>query len=143
MLQVRQGAEVLTLKLEKQQVAGLSQLLVELLSDLPAPEEPEPAPGLDEPVVADWAVGTLALSYDSGADRVIIVAEELAAEPSEMDPDANGARIGLTRSQCLALAELGTKLVASGRPLCSLCGYPLDPQGHSCPKTNGHRAPTL
>jgi hypothetical protein len=22
-----------------------------------------------------------------------------------------------------------------------LCGYPLDPRGHACPRTNGHHAP--
>jgi hypothetical protein len=34
-------------------------------------------------------------------------------------------------------------LVEQGRPPCPLCGYPLDPEGHACPRTNGHRAPSL
>jgi hypothetical protein len=31
-------------------------------------------------------------------------------------------------------------LVAAGRPPCELCGRPKDPAGHTCIKTNGHRA---
>jgi hypothetical protein len=37
----------------------------------------------------------------------------------------------------------GATLVATGRAACPLCGYPLDPRGHVCPKTNGHRPPRL
>jgi uncharacterized repeat protein (TIGR03847 family) len=40
-----------------------------------------------------------------------------------------------------ALAIAVTRLVEAGRPLCPLCGGPLDPQGHDCPRTNGHRPP--
>ena len=32
----------------------------------------------------------------------------------------------------------GARVVASGRPPCPLCGQPLDPQGHICPRRNGH-----
>jgi hypothetical protein len=30
------------------------------------------------------------------------------------------------------------RIVAAGRPPCPLCGAPLDPQGHICPRRNGH-----
>jgi predicted amidophosphoribosyltransferase len=29
--------------------------------------------------------------------------------------------------------------VAAGRPICSMCGQPIDPEGHFCPRKNGHR----
>jgi hypothetical protein len=35
----------------------------------------------------------------------------------------------------------GWDLVRAGRPACPLCGNPMDPEGHSCPRTNGHRSP--
>jgi hypothetical protein len=28
------------------------------------------------------------------------------------------------------------ELVAGGRPPCPLCGGPLDPEGHACPRLN-------
>src|SRR5918911_1512081 len=40
------------------------------------------------------------------------------------------------------LADLpahAAELVSAGRPPCPLCGRPLDPQGHMCIKTNGHK----
>ena len=47
----------------------------------------------------------------------------------------------LTKEWAGALAIAVTRLVDAGRPLCPLCGGPLDPRGHDCPRTNGHRPP--
>ena len=41
----------------------------------------------------------------------------------------------------LALARHGEAVVGRGRPRCQFCGNPMDPEGHVCPATNGHRAP--
>ena len=53
------------------------------------------------------------------------------------------ARFLATREQMAALAIRATRLVEAGRPPCPLCGYPLDPSGHQCPRTNGFRPPRL
>jgi uncharacterized repeat protein (TIGR03847 family) len=146
-LQARQGDELVTLKVEKQQVGALSQLLAELLEDLPTVGElpAEEALELEEPVLPEWPIGTLRIEYDREADQVILVAEEVTEVDDEGDPAETGgiARIGATREQVAALVRRGSELVEAGRPLCPLCGYPLDPGGHSCPRTNGHRPPTL
>jgi uncharacterized repeat protein (TIGR03847 family) len=146
-LQARQDDQLVTLKLEKQQVRALADAVVELLADLPAvgPVVPDKDLELEEPVLAEWPVGTLRLTYDSDNDQVVLVAEEIAELDEEGEPVAAGgiARMGATRQQMAALARRGTELVEAGRPLCPLCGFPLDPGGHSCPRTNGHRAPTL
>jgi uncharacterized repeat protein (TIGR03847 family) len=183
-IQVRQESQLITLKLEKQQVAAIAQFLAEILSDLPAAAEEEVATGsaaaLVEPALAEWTVGGLQLSYDSVIDRIIILAEEITFEPDpaelsdptdptaptdpadptysgdpgaptdptdpithpemqEPDPDLGAARIGLTRAQAATIARVGAELVTSGRPACGLCGRPMDPEGHSCPRTNGHK----
>ncbi len=139
LLQAREGAELVTLKVEKQQVAALSEYLGNLLGDLPdpGPLPPDDDLELEEPSEPEWVVGTLGLSYDNDSDRVIMVAEESVAG----DEEPAMARFGATREQVAALAVRGAQLVASGRPPCPLCGYPLDPSGHTCPKTNGHRPP--
>ncbi|HLI16543.1 MAG TPA: DUF3090 family protein [Acidimicrobiales bacterium] len=138
-LQARQGAELLTLKLEKQQVAALSQRLGELLQRLPrAGELPADAAGTLEAFgEADFVVGALALAYDARDDRIVVLAEELVGE----DEEGAEARLALTREQAGALAIEGVRLVEAGRPPCPLCGFPLDPRGHACPRTNGHRPP--
>jgi uncharacterized repeat protein (TIGR03847 family) len=60
-LQARQDDQLVTLKLEKQQVGALAQLLTELLDDLPAlgPLPADSVLGLEEPVLAEWPVGTM------------------------------------------------------------------------------------
>jgi uncharacterized repeat protein (TIGR03847 family) len=146
-LQARQDDQLVTLKLEKQQVGALAQLLAEMLDDLPAvgvlPADEELQ--LEEPVLAEWPVGTLRIDYDRDSDQVVLVAEEVLEVDEEGVPTATGgiARFAATREQVAALARRGAALVEAGRPPCPLCGYPLDPGGHSCPRTNGHRPPTL
>jgi uncharacterized repeat protein (TIGR03847 family) len=140
-LQVRQAQQLVALKLEKQQVAALAQLMAELLSDLPVSETPPiPAADLEEPVLAEWPVGAMGLAYDQALDRVVLLAEEVAADDDEpTEPGDDGvARIAITRGQAAALVIKATQLVSSGRPTCPLCGNPMDPAGHSCPRTNGH-----
>lgn len=151
-LQIRQAQQLVTLKLEKQQVAALAQLLAEMLSDLPAAEgPPTQATDLEEPVLAEWPVGDMQLSYDTTLDRIVILAEEVSAaegmgaeqpddEPAggELSRDDGVARIAITRGQAAALIIRSAQLVAAGRPTCPLCGNPIDPTGHSCPRTNGH-----
>lgn len=137
LLQARHGLELVTLKLEKQQVAALAEYLGRLLSELPRPGALPEGLELEEPSDPRWVVGTIGLSYDEVSDRVLLVAEEAVAEGEE----AATARFGATREQVAALAVRGTELVQAGRPPCPLCGYPLEQGGHSCPKTNGHRPP--
>lgn len=147
--QVRQDNQVVSLKLEKQQVVllagGLSRVLADLAAPSRTPDEHELA--LEEPVEPEWVVGTMQLGYDPSTDRIVLVAREF--RPSEegeaeaqLGPDDGQMRVMLTREQAAGVVEHGKRLLSRGRPLCPLCGYPLE-EDHSCPKTNGHRAPTL
>ena len=147
--QARQDDQLLTLKLEKQQVAAIAQFLAEILADLPAVEgEAEGGDdALVEPVLAEWPVGSLQLAYDSTADRIVILAEEIDLEADEEveeeevvpDPDRGAARLGITRSSAATIVRLGVELIGAGRPTCPLCGRAMDSEGHSCPRTNGHK----
>ena len=137
LVQCHHGSALLTLKAEKQQVAVLAEYLARLLADLDAPDELPTAPELEQPTDPHWAIGTLGISYDEGTDRFVLVAEELVGE----DEVGNVARFTITREQASSFAVQATSLVEAGRPPCPLCGGPLDPSGHQCPRTNGHRPP--
>jgi uncharacterized repeat protein (TIGR03847 family) len=134
-IQARQGDHVVSLRLEKTQVAALVTYLEALLADLPSADDLPADLELLEPVVPEWVVGSLGVSYDEDADRIVLLAEELVEEGEE----AASARITATRAQIAALAAHGAEVVAAGRPPCPLCGQPLDPQGHVCVRLNGHR----
>ncbi len=135
-LQARHGKQVVSLRLEKAQVAALVAYLDGMLSDMPPPAD-IPYTGMDliDPDVAEWVVGSLGVTYDEDADRVIILAEELVEEGEE----SARIRISATREQIAALSVRGAEAVAAGRPPCPLCGQPLDADGHTCPRLNGHR----
>ena len=134
-LQARRGEQLVSLRLEKTQVAALVTYLSALLADLPPPGELPTELDLVEPVVAEWVVGSLGVSYDEEDDRVVLVAEELLEEGEE----GAHARITATREQIAALSKRGAEVVRAGRPPCQLCGQPLDPEGHVCVRLNGHR----
>jgi uncharacterized repeat protein (TIGR03847 family) len=134
-LQARRESQLLTLKMEKTQVAALVRYLGTLLADLPPPDV-LPAPlELVEPIEAEWVVGTLGVSYDEDADRFVLLAEELVEEGE----DGAIARIGATRDQIAGLVLHGAEVVEAGRPPCPLCGEPLDAEGHVCVRLNGHK----
>jgi uncharacterized repeat protein (TIGR03847 family) len=138
MLQCTKGRSVLTVKVEKQQVALLATYLSRLVRELGRPGELPNDLDFDEFVDPEWVVGMVGVSYDDGSDRLVVVIEELVDD----DETGNVVSISLTREQAAAFAIRATRLVEAGRPPCPLCGLPLDADGHNCPRTNGHRPPS-
>lgn len=152
-LQARQDGAVVTFKCEKQQVAALADYLEGLLSDLPDLPDPTDAalssaesPSMDliEPAIDEWVVGALGVAYNNVADRFIIEAEELLiapddiseAEAEELAANAGRAKFSISRAQVARFVPHAHALVTAGRPPCFLCGRPLDPEGHVCPRNN-------
>jgi uncharacterized repeat protein (TIGR03847 family) len=158
-LQARQQGRTVSLRLEKQQVAALCEYLAGILADLPAVTDPLPgAVELIEPALGEWVVGALAVAYEEADDRILLVAEELVPEadgeggegegPDDADEadlsledlaferGAATARFRLTRAQVEAMVRYAMRVVAAGRPLCPVCGRPMDPSGHFCPRNN-------
>jgi uncharacterized repeat protein (TIGR03847 family) len=66
----------------------------------------------------------------------IAVAENTLLEDVEEGPDALRVRIDPARARAFVFGA--RRLVAAGRPPCPLCGQPLDPGGHVCPRQNGY-----
>jgi uncharacterized repeat protein (TIGR03847 family) len=135
-LQVSADGALVSLKMEKQQVAALAEYLARILDDL-APTD-EPSGGFDqveEPVVAEWAVGTIGVAIDEPGDRIVLMAEA-TPDPDDEHADLASLRAGLTRVQTQRFVDQARDLVARGRPLCQLCGGPKDPDGHVCPRLN-------
>ncbi len=164
-LQARGDGMLVSLRCEKQQVGALGEYLERIMADLP--ERPlgslPAALDLIEPVLPAWVVGGLGLGYDADHDRLILLIEELVVDDDDdedvadladddEDDDDDGpddaaaeakegatARWVVTREQVMAFVAHAHDLMAGGRPTCQLCGRPMDPDGHTCIKTNGHR----
>jgi uncharacterized repeat protein (TIGR03847 family) len=71
----------------------------------------------------------------NAADRtVVLYAFELGVEEDEEDPTL---RVRLTQEQCASLGVQLDDIIAGGRPVCPLCGLPMDRNGHACVRSNG------
>jgi uncharacterized repeat protein (TIGR03847 family) len=106
----------------------------------------DPAP-LDEPLVEAFRAGSLTLGWDPDAERVLVEARAQDEDGEAIDPDEDDdededgpdlLRVRLTASAARSFVARAARVVASGRPPCPLCGAPLDPRGHICPRRNGH-----
>jgi uncharacterized repeat protein (TIGR03847 family) len=119
---------------------------------------------LDTPVDEEFRVGTLGLAYDVDTMTVVIEAiaageadveeDELDAAATEVDDDSgeiddedddeepdddlDRLRVRLTPQATREFIDRARRVVAAGRPPCPLCGQPLDPRGHLCPRHNGY-----
>lgn len=135
-LQVREGEVCVSLKCEKEQVRALAEYLDALLDDLEPSLEDAAALSFEvsEPVIAEWVVGSIGVAYDEPTNSIVVVFEELVDE--EAGEEGATTKVRLRRPQVAGFVERGRSLVAAGRPACRLCGFPMDPDGHPCPRYN-------
>jgi uncharacterized repeat protein (TIGR03847 family) len=188
-LQARRAGQIISVVLEKVQVAVLAERLGVLLDELEGRGIIQPVEAvmadsspLDEPINDAFRATTLTLGWDGDTEQVLIEAraeadddedddedeadgssddddedevidlsavEGLAGSPGgellaafeAADDDAEGPdtlRVRLTAESARAFVNRAMEVVAAGRLPCPLCGQPLDPQGHICPRRNGH-----
>jgi uncharacterized repeat protein (TIGR03847 family) len=152
-LQSRSEAKTLSYLLEKQQVAVLAEKMREVLL-LVDPEDPiagstperDPLMALSAPIEPEWRVGTIGIAYAEDADRIVLSMhpveereQEEIAEPIVPEPDDFAVRFVMTREQTRSFVLQALAVVSEGRAICQLCGLPMDPGGHKCPASNGHR----
>ena len=94
-IQASKGSQLVSVALEKAQVAVLAERIASLLLALReggvavGDELPGPAPQLAEPVIEHFRVGAMSLGWDGDAGRVVIEAREIgeADEVDEVDEE--------------------------------------------------------
>jgi uncharacterized repeat protein (TIGR03847 family) len=125
--------------MEKQQLQALGMAIEQLLEQVPDDEEivieAEPAVDFDEETRHQFRVGRIELGYDVTRSRVVINAFDIQQEDEE---EAATLVLRLDLRQSAELGADAATIVAAGRPLCPMCGQPMDPAGHVCPQQNGH-----
>ncbi len=144
-LQARKGGALISVGLEKAQVAALARRLDDLLDAVEAPLDVDTVDELplEEPVVELFRVGAMALAWDASNAGVVIEAQtptedgEYAELPDDAEQGPDLLRIRIDAPAARAFVRRAQALVGSGRPACPFCGQPLDPQGHFCSRGNG------
>lgn len=155
-LQARDSTRLVTVLVEKEQVAILADRVDAMLDEVMrrsggaagvpalASAGTEDLDPLEQPIVEEFRVGALTLSWDPADELVVLAAYAVAEDeveppddPEESDRDVLVVR--LSGSEARAFVKRAQALVAAGRPPCPLCSLPLDPEGHVCPRQNGYR----
>jgi len=147
-LQARQGGALVSVGLEKTQVAALAGRMSELLDtveglsgEMAAAVTRDDQP-LEHPTVELFRVGAMALAWDATAAQIVIEAQPLDEDAEFGDlPDLAAAgpdllRVRVEPARARDFIRRAAALVAAGRPTCPFCGQPLESTGHFCPKTN-------
>lgn len=147
-LQARSAAGTESFLIEKEQAVALAERLRDMLV-LIDPEDTirsavparDPVLDADGPEESAWRITTIGLGYEEDADRIVVVLQEGAPTEEGLDTEGEEATYLLRRDQVRAFVLHAIAVVGEGRPICQLCGLPMDPEGHQCPASNGHHPP--
>lgn len=154
-LQARADEQSISVVLEKQEVGQLAVAVLQLLEELEkqypnlrqtshSHKDLQP----EHPLEPIFRVGQLSIGYDEDDDMVWIVAKELVVndEGEVADPnrdDIPAVRFVATRDQMRAMSEHALEVIGRGRPVCPLCGRPIDRTGHFCARSDGQAMPII
>ena len=124
--------------LEKEQLLqlalGINQMLASLSQEEKAPREELAETAPRPPSHMEFKVGKMVLGHDGASERLLIDAHDVeSGEDSEP-----AVRIWGDRPRFREFAEESLHVCAAGRPICQLCGRPIDRSGHGCARMNGH-----
>jgi uncharacterized repeat protein (TIGR03847 family) len=148
-IQARKGGALLSVLVEKEQVRLLAAEAGQFLDRIALDEPEDPPSALEveggaveeaEPLFRARLIG---IGYDAERGLVLIELREDATDGEDDDPppppdEAEGriARLYATRAQVRVMMRNGVAAVEGGRPKCPLCDFPMDPDGHICPRWN-------
>lgn len=132
--------------MEKEQLAGIGSWLQEVIDKLDADRldsdpDVEPLPFPDQ-FDLDLRAGQLALGYVDDRDlfALQVYDRDIAADAENPKPFL---RCFFSRGQARYVTRKIETVIAGGRAPCPMCGEPIDPAGHSCPRANGHKPVSL
>ena len=130
--------------LEKEMLLQLALRIQESIQSLPSEVRERPGQPVDEEwsgdaLSLDFKAGQMALEFNVDKNSFGLTAYEIEDQESEgTNAEASSVRFWITVEQASTLAEESLRICAAGRPRCFLCGLPIDPEGHVCPRANGH-----
>ena len=147
-LDASSGAASCSVWMEKEQLLQLGVYLRDMVGRLSQEERDKGSDLREEPwsggeLAVDFKAGQMLLSYDQDSNAFYLQAferevEDPEAQPSDAAPEAESVGFWITTAQAIILGEEALKICAAGRPACFLCGQPINPDGHACPRANGH-----
>ncbi len=108
------------------------------------PSVPGMPPGFPRSPEYDFREAQIGLTYNGQEDIFALTVApveifmEPGQEPQAMIREEDALSFEFSQQQAHELSTSITALLAGGRPVCPLCGTPLDGEPHACVKQNGH-----
>lgn len=153
-LQARTGPRLISVSLEKSQVAALADRMQQIIREVRSSEpltifdrvarDDQP---LETPIDEEFRVGVIGIAYL--ADRKLIeidlqaIADSQSPEEDELLMEISDRqdilRVCISLGYSESFVKRAMAVVGAGRPPCPFCGAPIDPNGHLCPRANGYR----
>ena len=150
-LDVHSGPAYCSIWMEKEQLFQLAVHFRDTLGRLSQEERDKESDLREESwsageLTVDFKAGQMLLSYDQDSNAFYIQAYEREtddpgdgeAPQGEESSEPESVGFWITTAQAGVLGEEALKICAAGRPICFLCGQPINPEGHACPRANGH-----
>lgn len=137
------GSASASLWMEKEQLYQLAIYIQEINESLSDTDKeaggtaPEPQ-WSGEVTNVEFKVGKMALGHDGGSKCFLLLAHDASAEDEGENEGTATLSFWLTLAQGEELSKEALEVCAAGRPRCFLCSKPIDPDGHMCPRANGH-----
>ena len=140
-LAMESGPAICYVWLEKEQLLRLGVYLRDVVQSLSTEERQRESPSKEpewsgDEASLDFKAGQLLLGHDSGTGSIYVLAYE--QQEAEADEEGTSVSFFISSDQAEALAEEALRICSAGRPRCFLCGLPINPEGHVCPRSNGH-----
>ncbi len=130
------GKESASLWVEKEHLQALSLAFSQILSQFGRADASagQGAAEFPQAVDHDLRIGRMGIGFDPADRSFVLQVYEL-----ESDEDASPAlNVRLRLEHCAALNGQLIRIISAGRPVCPLCGSPVNADGHACVRANGH-----
>lgn len=144
-LQVRAGSRLMSVALEKEQSAIMAEKIDEILDELMALEgNPHSVPASTPVELVDndpldaveerFRVGAIGLGWDPSTAQVVVEVHPLVEDEFDqlLQQESEAVLVRMPVGAARAFARRTREVVDAGRPMCSDCGHPMDPDGHIC-----------
>lgn len=154
-IQAQQGSRLISVSLEKTQVAALAERLIFMVREIRQSDPtitivrlPQDDAPLDTPIEEEFRVGIIGLAFDSETSLIQVDLQAIAEQGSDvpdfidvddLSGDQDVLRVLVTPSEAEKFSTRANIVVGAGRQPCPFCGGPIDAKGHLCPRANGYR----
>lgn len=142
-IQARNSKRLVTVALDKSQVAVLTERLALVIKELRAddlslriePQAQDDGP-LEGPIESEFDVGAISMEWDALDSMMSLEFSDIAQVDSGVELFL---KVRLSITMCDAFINRSKAVLNAGRLPCPFCALPIDPQGHLCPRANGYR----